>query len=142
MYCIIKVKKTLLKKINNIRIIIKKAKKMFIWISQQLTWLPTSHTRDLPGGKITNKKNIFYYIPDIFITFQISLITFQIFLITFQIFLSHSIYLLFHSKYFHYIPYISYYIPNNDENLRFNLFWLKCDSTEQRRNNCVPAQDS
>ena len=92
---------------------------MFIsvyFISQQLTWLPTSHTRDLPGGKITTKffllhSEYFYYILNISISFQI-------FLITIQIFLSHSIYLLFHSKYFHYIPYISHYIQNNDENLK------------------------
>ena len=141
MYCIIKVKKHCLKKIKSVRIIIKKAKKcLFESVSSSPDFLPP--TQETCQEEKLQKKNIFYYIPNIFITFQISLITFQIFLITFQIFLSHSIYLLFHSKNFHYIPYISYYIPNNDENLRFNLFWLKCDSTEQRRNNCVPAQDS
>ena len=123
-------KSVLLKKQKNVYL--KNYKKNIYW-NRSAAHLTSHFPHKRPARRKNYKQNFFYYIQNIFITFQIFSIHSKYFcyipniLVTFQI--------------FYYIPNISHYIPNYNEKLRFDLFWLKCALTEQRRNNCVPAQD-
>ena len=73
MYCIIKVKKTLLKRNKRIlELLLKKQKQcLFESVSSSPDFLPP--TQETCQEEKLQKKDIFYYIPNIFITVQIFL---------------------------------------------------------------------